>query len=116
MARASGSRASSTSPPIVRSRDLRGPGARFAHAGALGHMDELRIATPPVRGDELLDETDPHAGDDAEWGAEVSATTVAAPEGSPLEFWRGLLLGLVLSGAAWALIVLVAAGLARLLT
>ena len=65
-------------------------------------------ASDVVAGDEVLDGTDPHAGDDADWESHQPAAPVATPEPSPLLFWRGLLLGLLLSAAMWCVLAAVA--------
>lgn len=69
-------------------------------------------------GDEVLDETDPHAGDDADWEDDelAAAIILAALEPSPLLFWKGLLLGLLFSAAAWCAVAAVVFALYRLVT
>jgi hypothetical protein len=61
-------------------------------------------ARPPgvPAGHDVLDETDPHAGDDADWADDDKRVAIAEP--SPLLFWKGLVVGLFLSVAAWALL------------
>ena len=53
-------------------------------------------------GDDVLDETDPHAGDDADWEQAEPASAVTEP--SPLLFWKGLVLGLAFAVVAWGLL------------
>ena len=55
--------------------------------------------------DDVLDEADPLAGDDADWQQhDLAAATASRSEPSSLLFWKGLLLGVVLSTAAWCLL------------
>jgi hypothetical protein len=53
---------------------------------------------------EVLDEADPHAGDDVDWEHDERAAPIAAAAESTLLFWKGLLFGLLLSAAAWAVL------------
>ena len=66
-------------------------------------MDKPPSARPPdaVADHEVLDGTDPHAGDDADWEHGEPAAPVVTPEPPPLLFWKGLVLGLLLSTAMW---------------
>jgi hypothetical protein len=64
-------------------------------------------------GEDVLDETDPHAGDDADWERAEPADAVAEP--SPLLFWKGLVLGLVFAVVAWGLLAAVLFVVLRLL-
>ena len=71
--------------------------------------------TSPRRvGDDVLDETDPHAGDDADW--EPAELPAAVTEPSPLLFWKGLVLGLALTVVAWGLLAAVIFVLLQLFT
>jgi hypothetical protein len=74
-------------------------------------------ARPPdvVADDEVLDGTDPHAGDDADWESHQPAAPVVTPEPSPLLFWKGLLLGLLVAAAMWGVLALVAIALYKTL-
>ena len=74
-------------------------------------------ARPPdvVADDEVLDGTDPHAGDDADWESHQPAAPVVTPEPSPLLFWKGLLLGLLVAAAMWGVLALVAFALYKTL-
>lgn len=63
-----------------------------------------------------LDESDPHAGDDADWGDDELAAIAVPPEPSPLLLWRGLLLGLLLSATAWLVLAVAAFGLYELVS
>ena len=73
-------------------------------------MDKSTSARPDVvAGDEVLEPTDPHAGDDADWEQhEPAAAPVGPAEPSPLLFWVGLLVGLLLSAAMWCVLAVVA--------
>ena len=75
-------------------------------------MDKPASAQPRdvVADHEVLDGTDPHAGDDADWESHERAAPVVTPEPSFLLFWKGLALGLLLSTAMWG--VLAAVGFA----
>ena len=78
-------------------------------------MDDDRTVGPPdhlTSGEHVLDETDPHAGDDTEWEQVEPATP--ADEPSPLVFWRGLVVGLLLSGAGWLVLALAVFAISRL--
>ena len=70
-------------------------------------------ARPPeeVAGDEVLDGADPHAGDEADWENDEPAAPIGTPEPSPFLFWKGLLLGLLLSTMMWCALAAVALGL-----
>jgi hypothetical protein len=71
-------------------------------------------SSPVEHRDDVLDETDPHAGDDAAWTDEdLDAAIAVALEPSSLLFWKGLALGLFLSAAAWCLLIAVAVVLYR---
>lgn len=83
-------------------------------------MDERppsRPTTPP-RDPDALDETDPHAGDDADWEDAARAaepTLELEPEPSPLRFWRGVLIGGLFSAVAWLVLAVALYALFRLL-
>lgn len=66
-------------------------------------MTEKTLRPEVAPGTELLDETDPYAGDDLDWADEPDA------EPSPLGLWRGIALGLALSAVAWAVLTAIAA-------
>jgi hypothetical protein len=68
-------------------------------------------SAPPAHDADVLDETDPHAGDDAEWVDDDLAAVAAEP--ASLLFWKGLLLGLLLSVVAWCLLAAVAIALSK---
>ena len=65
-------------------------------------------------GDDVLDETDPHAGDDADWEQAHPADAVTEP--SPLLFWKGLVLGLALAVVAWGVLAAVLFVLLQMVT
>jgi hypothetical protein len=70
-------------------------------------MDKPTSGRPAdvAAGGDVLDEADPHAGDDADWEEhDLAAAVTIAPEPSPLLFWKGLLLALLLSAAAWCVL------------
>jgi hypothetical protein len=74
-------------------------------------MDNLRSA-PPAHAVEALDEDDPHAGDDLDWSAlDQAAALLDAVDPQPLLFWRGLLLGLLVSLIAWCVLAALVFGL-----
>lgn len=80
-------------------------------------MDNLTSAQPAGPAADVLDETDPHAGDDADWEEdELAAAIAVALEPSFLLFWKGLLLGLLFSAAAWCLLAAAVFALYKLLT
>lgn len=67
-------------------------------------MDDIASARRAgvAQWDDVLDETDPHAGDDDLWDDDdLAAALAVALEPSSLLFWRGLMVGLLLSAAAW---------------
>ena len=69
-------------------------------------MTEKTSRPPAADSPDVLDESDPHAGDDFAWTDDSSPAAASDPQ--PLLFWKGLALGLVLSVAAWALLTAVA--------
>ena len=79
-------------------------------------MDKPTARPPDLAADEdVLDGTDPHAGDDADWESHKPAAPAVTQEPSPLLFWKGLLLGLVLSTAMWGVVAAVAYALYKTL-
>lgn len=73
-------------------------------------MDNRTSARPEVvAGDEVLEASDPHAGDDADWEQHeaAAAAPIGPPEPSPVLFWVGLLVGLLLSAAMWGVLAVV---------
>lgn len=67
--------------------------------------------TPPsgrpagiAKRDDVLDEADPLAGDDADWQQDDTAAATAPIEPSALLFWKGLLHGVLVATAVWCLL------------
>ena len=72
-------------------------------------MDKPTARRPyVVAGEEVLDGTDPHAAMTPTGRVDEPAAPVVSPEPSPLQFWKGLLLGLILSTAMWCVLAAVA--------
>jgi hypothetical protein len=77
-------------------------------------MTEKAVRPPAADSPDVLDETDPHAGDDFDWTDDSSPAAAGDPQ--PLLFWKGLAAGLVLSLAAWGLLTAVAYTIFELLS
>ena len=76
---------------------------------------DILSTTRPAGADELLDEDDPHAGDDFDWSPiDQIAAILDAVDPQPLLFWRGVLLGLFCSATAWCVLAAVGFGLYQL--
>ena len=74
-------------------------------------------ARPPdvVAGDEVLDGTDPHAGDDADWESHEARRARRHPRAVTAAVLEGSAAGLLLSTAMWCVVAAVAFALYKTL-
>ena len=90
-------------------RGIRADGRKFSlHRGSRRRWTSRPLGRPTWLLATRPDGTDPHAGDDADWESHQPAAPVVTSEPSPVLFWRGLLLGLLLSTAMWCVLAAVA--------